>query len=103
MPTPVGVDLLRHALGQTQSAIAAVLAELEFATPERWPGTLARTLSLVAIARDAAAIAAESLHAVAGAAPPIPDLQLARSPEGSARHRRAESEPDTEPAWEPSR
>lgn len=89
---PAGVELLRLALGQVQSAIAAVVEELAYVTPDRWTGTVARARALADLAREAAAIAGDSLHAVAGAAPPVPDLRPEDSATGSGRHRREQTE-----------
>jgi hypothetical protein len=94
-----GVDLLRQAVGQAQSAICAVAAELEHVNhvaPERLPALLMRARSLARIAREAIAIADDALFAVVGAAPPVPNLCAEDAAKGSGRHRRAETEPGEE-------
>lgn len=80
-----GTDLLGQALEHTRSALAAVIAELEQVTADRWPGSLARVRKLAGIARDAATIAADTLQEVAG-----PQLPARRPPR---RHDRPGTEP----------
>lgn len=104
--TSTGVALLRQAVGQIQSSTSAIESELELAARlpiERLPTLLLRVRSLAGIARDAAQMAEETLHVMVGAAPPIPSLAPEDAAKGTARHRRAETEPgeETDPggAW----